>query len=416
MDVPRLDVRRRKARRWIIAGAGLLLALGAGVAALAAIGRSVPTLDRRSLRLDVVREGELVRRVRGPGTLVPREARRIAPAVDGRVERVLVRPGTAVGAGTVILELSNPDVEQAAADARSAHAAGQAELALLRVKLQGEALERRARVTEAKAALEAAELEADADARLFQRGLIPGIQARRTRLAADQTAARLEIEEERLTAVGAARPAQLAAQQARVDQLRLAHQRRREQVEALHVRAGMDGVLQALSAEPGQRVAAGVELARVARAGLLRAELAVPELDARDLAVGLPAQVDTRNGVVAGIVERVDPAVRNGTVTVDVTLTGDLPAGARADLAVDGVVEVERLARVRSVERPVNVRPEGAGALYRVGPDGLARRVPVRLGKASVDRVVVLDGLAPGDTVIVSDLSEYAKHDRLEVR
>lgn len=416
MDVPRPAARLRRARRWAAAAAGLLLALGVGAASLAAAARSAPRLDRRTLRLDRVREGELLRTVRGPGTLVPRDARRVAPAVDGRVERVLARPGAAVQAETVLVELSNPDLEQAAADARSALEAGRAELAALRVKLAGEALERRARVAEAKAAHETARLEVEADEKLFESGIIAAIPVKRAVLAADRTKARLEIEQERLAAVRASHPAQLAAQEARVEQLRLMDRRRREQVEALCVRAGMDGVLQALSAEPGQRAAAGAEIARVARAGQLRAVLAVPEIDARDLAVGQRAEIDTRNGVVEGTVERVDPAVRSGAVSVDVALEGDLPAGARADLAVDGVIVVERIARARHVARPMNGRPEGPAALYRVDADGRAMRVPVRLGKASVDRVVVLDGLAPGDTVIVSDVSEYAKHERLEVK
>lgn len=416
MDVPRPDAAKRiRRRRATIAGA-IAAALAAGGAGLATLETGAPRVERRALHVDTVQEGELVRRVRGPGLLVPRDQSRIAAAVDGRVERVLLRPGAEVVADTVIVELSSPDLQQLEADARWALDAGRAELAALKVKLHGELLEQRARIAEAQAAHDSARLEAEADAKLVVAGLVPGLKAAHSKIAVEQLTVRLEVERERLTVLEDAVRAQVAAQAARLEQLRRAHERRREQVEALQVRAGMAGVLQTLTVEPGQRIGIGTEIARVASPGKLRAELRIPELDARDLAVGQAAVVDTRNGIVEGRVERVDPTVREGAVAVDVALTGALPEGARADLAVDGVVEIERLGNVRHVARPVNVRSDGPASLFRLEQDGQARRVQVRLGKASVDRVVVLEGLSPGDRVIVSDLSEFSKQDRLEVK
>jgi len=395
--------------------AGALALGGALVLAVLRMGPSVVTLDRRSIQIDTVAEGEMVRQVRGAGALVSRMQQRVVALASGRVEGQPLKPGANVTQATVILTLVNPDAEEAASAARAAYLAGVADLASLRTRLQQDISEQRAQVAEARGAKELAGLEHDVDRQLLDQGAGSGMQEARSRVAAEERALRYQAQQERLEMLKDSVAAQLRAQQARVDGLRKTFERRQQTVEDLQVRAGMSGVLQSVAAEPGQSIVAGTEVARVAKPGLLRAEIRIPEIDARDLAIDQAAVVDTHNGTITGRVERVDPAVRDGTVKVDVELTGSLPSGARADLAVEGLIELDRLPKVRHVARPVNARSEATTTVFRVR-DGLAVRVPVKLGKASVDRVVVLDGLAPGDQVIVSDMSEYAGRDRLEVK
>jgi HlyD family secretion protein len=412
VDILRTDVDQRRRRRWLLMGAGAALATAAGLA-LAMLDPMAPEVDARTLYVDTVTRGDLERRVRGAGVFVPRDQRWIAADVEGRVERVLVRPGTEVAADTILVELSNPQVQQQADEARWALDAGRAEQASLRVRLESDVLDQRARIAEARAESEAARLQAEAEGRLAGQKIISDLQLARSRLTAEQLAVRLQIEEERLEKLQASIEAQLRAGLARVEQLRRAWEHRNGQVEALRVRAGLDGVLQALAVESGQQLALGASIARVARPGSLLAELRIAEIEAKDLEVGLNATIDTRNGVVAGRVERVEPAVRNGTVKVDVTLTGALPVGARADLSVEGVIEIEHLENVLHVARPVNVQPESPATLFRVSGSSDALRVPVKFGKASVDRIVIADGLDEGDRVIVSDVGRFERHDRL---
>ncbi len=412
MDKVRTDIDQRRRRRWLVmAGAGALVV--AGGISLAMLDPIAPEVDARTVFVDGVVRGDLQRRVRGPGVLVPREQRWIAADVEGRVERVAVRPGTAVKADTVLVELSNPETRQLADEASWALDAGRAEQASLRVRLESDVLDQRARIAEARAEAEAARLQAEAEGRLSGQKIISDLQLARSRLTAEQLAVRLQIEEERLIKLKASIDAQLRAQQARTEQLRRAFEHRKGQLEALQVRAGLDGVLQALAVDTGQQLALGANIARVARPGSLMAELRIAEIEAKDLEIGLAASIDTRNGIVAGRVARVEPAVQNGTVKVEVTLTGPMPAGARADLSVDGVIEIERLNGVLHVARPVNVQPESVATLFKVAGSGDATRVPVRFGKASVDRIVIAEGLTEGDRVIVSDVGRYERHDRL---
>jgi HlyD family secretion protein len=415
MDVVRTDLPARRRRKALAAIAGAAAFAAAVIAAVLWLGPSAPRIDRRSVQIDTVVEGELVREVRGTGTLVPREQRRVVTMVAGRVEGEPLKPGVAVTEATVLFRLANPDAEEAAASARTQYQAAVADLAALRVKLQQDLADQRARLEEARGSHSLAALESQVDQELLQQGAASGLQAARSKVAADERAVRLRSEEERLLMLRDAVAAQLRAEESRLSGLRATWERRQERVDELQVRAGLAGVLQSVNVESGQSVAAGTEVARVARPGALRAELRIPEIDARDLAVGQRVTVDTHNGTVEGKVERVDPAVREGTVKADVELTGAVPAGARADLGVEGVVELDRLARVRHVARPVAARPESTARLFVVR-GGEAVRLPVKLGKASVDRVVVLDGLAPGDQVIVSDMSDHAGHDRLEVK
>jgi HlyD family secretion protein len=414
MDRPRTDLDRRRRKRWLLAGVAVVAIASAGIA-LARLETLAPTVDSRVLFIDAVQRGEFVRRVRGAGVLVPRDQRWIAAASEGRVERVLARAGMTVSADTVLVELSNPELEPLADEARWALDAGRAELAALRVSLESDVLDQRARIAEARADYESARLQAEAEGRLAGEKIISELQLARSRLAAEQLGVRLEIEQERLAKLASAVAAQIQAQSARVAQLERTWERRRAQVEALRVRAGLDGVLQALAVEAGQQLAVGAGIARVARPDSLRAELRIPEIDAQDLARGQPASIDTRNGLIAGRVEQVEPAVQNGTVRVEVELLGELPASARADLSVEGTIEIERLADVMSIARPVSVQPASESRLFRVTDSGRAERIKVKLGKASVDRVVVLAGLTPGERVIVSDVTQYARYDRLNV-
>lgn len=414
MDRPRTDLDRRKRRRWFIAGAALAAVMAAGIA-LATFEPMAPRVDAKTLYIDVVIRGDLLRRVRGTGTLVPRDQRWIAAAAEGRVERVLVRPGAEVAADTVLVELSNPELQQLAEEASLACDAARAEAASLHVQLESQVLDQRARIAEARAQYESARLQAEAEGRLAGQHAISELQIARSKLTAEQLGVRLEIEQERLGKLRSSVAAQLAAQRARVAQLEQSAIRRRAQSDSLLVRAGLDGVLQQLVVESGQQLALGASIARVARPGSLLAELAIPELDAKDLAIGQKASIDTRNGVVAAHVERVEPAVSNGTVRVEVAPDSEWPAGARADLSIEGTIDIERLANVVQVARPVSAQPLSESRVFRLSDGGRAQRVPVKFGKASVDRIVILAGLAPGERVIVSDVSQYERYERLNV-
>jgi HlyD family secretion protein len=417
MDVPRSDVSSRRLKRRLYAAAGALALAGALVLAVLRMGPSMPTVDKRSLQLDTVAEGELIRRVRGAGTLVSRTQQRVVALASGRVQSdpVPLKPGAEVESSTVLFKLANPDAEEGLATARAEHRAAAADLAALHARLEQELGEERARVVEARGEAELAKLEHDVDSQLLEQGAGAGLQEARSRVAAEQRALRYQAEQDRLERSQESVAAQLRAQEARVDGFRKTVERRQQIVDDLDVRAGMVGVLQRISIEAGQSIASGTEVARVAKPRQLRAEIHVPEIDAHDLALDQPVLVDAHNWTVTGRVERVDPSVRDGTVVVDVELTGKLPQGAFADLAVEGLIDLDRLKMVRHVARPVNTRAESTTTMFRVR-DGMAVRVPVKLGKASVDRVVVLDGLLPGDQVIVSDMSDYAGRDRLQVR
>lgn len=415
MDRPRHEFLQIRRRRRLALGilAGLAVA---GVAfALVALDPVAPAADRAGLLIATVQRGEFVRQVRGPGVLAPRDVRWIAAQAPGRVERIVLRPGTTVEADTVIVELSNPELERAAEEAQWALTQGEAEHAALELQLQSQVLDQRSRVAEARASFESARLQAEAE--VAARNAVSALQTRRSQLLAEQLQARLEIEEERLANLRDSTRAQLRAAGARVAQLRSLLATRREQADSMHVRAGMAGVLQALAVQPGQQIASGAPIARVARPDELVAELKIPELSARDLRAGQVARIDTRAGIVAGRVARVDPAVENGTVHVEVALEGALPQGSRPDLSVDGVIEIERVRNALYVGRPAYGEPESVIPVFQLEPSGeRARRVPVRFGKASVNEILVASGLEPGDRIIVSDVSQWSRHDELRIR
>jgi HlyD family secretion protein len=416
VDIARPDLLEKKKKRqltWIGVGVGAVILLTLGVSRLKP---AAPTVERATVVIDTVKRGEMVREVRGLGTLVPEDIRWIALQTDARVERRVLLPGTIVKPDSVILELSNPELENQAQAAESQARASEAQLAELKVRLQSQFLDQKATAARVSAEARQARLRADADDELHKNGLIADITLKISQSAAEELEHREKMEQQRLAIAQEAIDAQIKVQQADVESKRAAARLRRSQVDSLHLRAGIDGVLQQVPVEVGQRVAAGTNLARVARPDKLKAEVRIPETQAKDVVAGQKATVDTRNGVVTGRVIRVDPAVQNGTVTVDIGLTGDLPPGARPDLTVDGTIELERLPDAVFVGRPAMGQPQSTIGLFRiVKGTNEATRVKVTLGQASVSTIVVKDGLEVGDEVILSDTSAWDSADRIRL-
>lgn len=415
MDIQRTDLKLRKRRRRLIYGIAAAAAVLVVGVVIARLEPAVPGVDKGTVWTDNVKRGEMLREVRGPGTLVPREIRWIAAETDARVERIVVKPGAQVEPDTVILELSNPVVEDQLAAAQAEFVAAQASYAARESELQSQLLDQRANLAAVEAEYEGARLQAEAEGELSEKGIIPRIQFQRSQLAAESLKVRLEIERDRLAKSQQNIGKQLEAERARIEQLARTRDLRQRQADALRVRAGIAGVLQQVPVEEGQQVLAGTNLARVARPDVLMAELRIAETQAKDVAIGQKVKVDTRNGIVMGEVIRIDPAVQNGTVQVDVELPPELPPGARPDLSVDGTIEIERLSDVLYVGRPAFGQPNSQTTLFRVGADGRAVRVPVQLGRASVNLIEVVQGLNEGDRVILSDTSAWDQHDRIRL-
>jgi HlyD family secretion protein len=416
MDIQRPDLARKRRRR------RLLWAVGAGVGiALLTLGVSqlepaAPAVDRASVWIDEVERGGMVRQVRGPGSLVPEQIRWVSAPHEGRVEAIRLQPGSRVEPGTVLLELSNPELEQQVVEAETELRAAEADLADLAAELEAERLSQESVAAQVASDAKQARLRLEADDRLAREGLLSDLLLQLSRLQSEELAKRAELEAQRIERLASSTAAQLAARRVRLEQLRALHRLRRDQVAALDVQAGIAGVLQQVPVEVGQRVSPGTILARVADPRELKAELRIPETQAKDVQVGLTAEIDTRNGVVAGRVVRVDPAVENGTVTVDVALQGPLPRGARPDLSVDGTIEIERLEDVLYVGRPAYGQPESTVTLFKLAPGSdEAVRVPVRLGRSSVNTIEVEEGLVEGDRVILSDISQWDGFDRIRL-
>ncbi len=416
MDVQREGVaRKKKIRRAIYAGVGLVVILLITLA-LSRLEPAAPSVKRATVWMDNVKRGSMLRQVRGPGTLVPVEIRWIAARSNGRVERILTLPGTVVEAKTVLLEMSNPELEQSSLDAEFQLRAAEARFEDLKVQLQSSILNQRAAAATVRADFNQARLQAEADQDLHNQGLIGDLTLKLSQVRADELATRHDLEQQRLEIASESVEAQLAAERARVDQLRALFRLRQEQVDALKVRAGIDGVLQQTPVEVGQEVTPGTILGQVAQPQKLKAELRIAETQAKDIEVGQKANIDTRNGVIDGEVMRVDPAVLEGTVTVDVLLIGEYPKGARPDLSVDGTIEIERLENVLYVGRPAYGQAESTIGLFKLLEDGeTAIRVQVRLGKSSVNTIEIQDGLAEGDEVILSDTSTWDAYDRIRL-
>jgi HlyD family secretion protein len=416
MDIPRPEAKRKKRIRQAAFGGGAAVVLVIITIFLAQLEPAAPTVDRNTVWPDKVREGEMLRQTRGPGTLVPREIRWIAAQTDGRVDRVVVRPGAVVEPDTVLVEMSNPDLMQQTEEARFALEAAKAEFTDTELRLKNQELDQRAALGGARADYESARLQAEAENDLADEGIVSAIDARRSELMAEQLKLRLEIEEERLAQFSKTLDAQLALQRARLEQVRNAYQRRVDQVESLQVRAGLAGVLQQVEVEEGQRVGLGANIARVARPDELMAELQIPETQARDVQIGQRVDVDTRNGIVEGRVIRIDPAAQAGTVQVDVELVGELPRGARPDMSVDGTIELERLPNVVFVGRPTYAQANSTISLFKIVDGGAyAVRVPVEIGAMSTNSVEIVKGLVPGDEVILSDTSAWEDNDRIRL-
>jgi HlyD family secretion protein len=416
VDIARPDLLEKKKRRqwaWAAVAVGAVVLVTLGVSRLKP---AAPSVERATLVIDTVKRGEMVREVRGLGTLVPEEIRWIPAVTQGRVERLVLLPGTTVTPDSVILELSNPELEMQALDAESQARAAEARYTELEVRLASQLLDQKAVAARVQAESRQARLRADADAELAKAGLVAGLNLKLSLSAADELEHREGIEQQRLAIAGQAIDAQLSVQQAEVEQRRAQARLRRSQFEGLRVRAGLAGVLQLVPVEVGQQVTPGTNLARVARPDRLKAVIRVPETQARDVVPGQKAVVDTRNGVVNARVVRVDPAVQNGTVTVDLTLVGDLPRGARPDLTVDGTIELERLSDALHVGRPAMGQPQSTVGLFRlVKGTSEATRVRVRLGQASVSTIEIVEGLEIGDEVILSDTSAWDSADRIRL-
>ena len=409
-----LKLRKRRRLRWGMS-AGVLAAVALAIV-IARLGPALPTADRSSLWIDAVQQGEMLQEVRATGTLVPRSSRWLAAATAAQVQEVLIWPGATVAPDTVLMRLANPEVEDALRNAQAQLAAAEAEVAAKRAELHSQLLDERAALAQAQSDYAQAQVKAQADAKAVQKDLIPRVQYEQGLIALKQLKSRMQIEQERVDSFAGSMKAQMDAAQARAQQQRSNLVLRQRQADALNVTAGIDGVLQEVAVQEGARVAEGANLARVARPDVLIARLQVPEVQAKDVAMGMPVGVDTHNGVVQGRVERIDPAVRNGSVQVDVALDGRLPPGARPDLSVDGRIRIARLDNVLSVGRPALAKADGDLSLFRLDAGGdTATRVPVRVGAASVDRVQVLRGLKAGDRVILSDTSQWDGYDRIRI-
>jgi HlyD family secretion protein len=417
MDVPRPNAAAKKRKRRIIIISAIVLGVVLATIALSRLKPAVPSVDRSTVWIDTVKRGPMVRQVRGLGTLVPEDIRWIPAKNEGSVEKIIVRPGAQVKSDTVILELTSPELEQAAHDAELQAKAAEAELTSLKATLQREVLDQEATTARVHSEYEQAKMERQTDDQLNKNGLVAALTYKTAQVKEAELANRDQIENKRLTFSRDSIAPQLASKQAAVDQANQLATLKLNQVEALHVKAGMDGVLQQLPVEVGQRVKAGDNLARVADPTKLKAEVKIAETQAKDIQINQKATIDTRNGVVEGHVVRVDPAVEQGTVRVDVTIDGELPKGARPDLSVDGTIELERLNDVVYVGRPAFGQENSTVGIFKlVSGTSDAVRTPVKLGKSSVNTIEIQGGsLQPGDQVILSDTSAWDAHERIRL-
>jgi HlyD family secretion protein len=415
MDIVRPERVQNRNRRRLLYAIAAALAIAAVTLGVSQLKPASPVVDPSTVVIETVRRGPMVRQVRGNGSLVPVEVNWIAASTDARVARIVTRAGTAVRRDTLILVLSDPAQVQRSLDARYLLQAGEADLVSLRNRLHSEELNERAAAARLKAEYEQARLRANADEELAAKGVLPDLTKKLSRNAADELESRYGLESERLRINAVSVQSQIAAQQAKLEQLRAQSRLQEQQLASLEVRAGMDGVLQQVSVEVGQRVAPGTVLAKVVEPSRLQAQLRIAETQARDIATGQKAAIDTRNGIVRGHVIRIDPASQNATVTVDVGFDEPLPRGARPDLTVDGMVELERIGDVVQVARPVRAQEHTAGSVFRLDAGG-ASRVRVRFGRSSVTTIEVVEGLRAGDRVITSDMSAWDGFDHVQLK
>jgi len=415
MDVPRSGVGRNRKIRQVLVLVLLVLVAVAATYGLSKLKGAAPSVDRTTLWFDKATRGPMLRDIHGPGTLVPENFRWVPSSRDGLVEDIRVRVGDTVSAETVLVQLRNADLEESLMDVELQVKAAEADLANTRASHENSSINQEIQIANLEALAKRAELQAETDRELQKRGLISTLNVRLSGLEADNAAAQVERERERIQVNVRAAAAQIAAQEARLDQLRAAYDLKRRQIDELGIRAGVSGVLQQLSVEQGQRIAAGTTIAKVAEPGRLKAQLRIAETQAKDVVVGQTASIDTRNGLIPGQVVHIDPTAVQGTVTVDVQLDGELPRGARPDLNVDGSIEIERLTDVLHVGRPSSGQADATIQLFKVLPTGEAVRTRVEVGRVSVSAIEIRNGLQEGDEVILSDMSAWDDYDRIRL-
>ena len=427
MDVPRKDAKKKKIIRLVVGLTLTVLAVGGISYGVTRLKPAAPGVEMSTLWPDTVKRGPIVLEVKGLGTLVPEDTMLITAITDGRVQRILVRPGTPVKADTVVMEMTSPELETQLLTAEYNMKAAEADFANLKVTLDKTYLDMQSVAAQVGADSSTAKLEADRDDALAKEQLLPNVDAKISATKAQQLSERYELEKKRLAMHAAAEKAQMDAQKVKVEQLRAEFNLKKSQVDQLKVRAGFDGMLQALPppmipVEEGQRVAAGAPLGKVAQPTHLKAELKIAETQVRDIVIGQPAVVDTRlagsgwNGLIDGKVSRIDPSILNGTVTVDVALKGPLPSVLRPDLSVDGTIQLAKLDNVVYVGRPVFGQQDSTVQIFKLEPDGkFANKVKVTFGRTSVNTIEIKDGLKVGDRVILSDMSAWDNYDRIKL-
>lgn len=418
MDIARPDLKKQKIRRQILWSALGFVLLAGLTAFVMRLKPAAPTVDRNTVWTDAVRRGNMVRQVRGLGMLVPREDRiRSIPAeTDGTVVRIFELPGAIVHPDTIILQLTNPQLSQEAQDAALQLNEAQADYHNTQVSLESSLMDRRATAADINAQYQQAQLQARTDKALYKLGVISGLTYSDSQGKADALTTRQALQKQEISINQKALETQLAVQKAKVEQARALAALKQREVDALNVRAGIEGQLVQMPLQLGQHVPVGTELAQIIQPNQLKAQLQIPETQAHDVLIGQPAEIDTHNGVVPGTVTRINPTVVNGTVMVDVQLNGPLPQGARPDLSVDGTIDLQRLSNVLYVGRPAFGNENSTISLFKLDPDGkYATRVPVQVGRASVNEIQILSGLKEGDTVILSDMSRWDNVDRIRL-
>ena len=417
MDIQRPSNARAKKIRRIAYGTLAILLIAGVTAVLGRLRPAAPSVDAGTVWTDVVKRGPMLREVRGLGTLVPEDIRWIPAQTDSRVDRFVLRPGAIVKPDSIILELSDPTLQRDALDAQYQLKAAEADYANLKVQVSSELMNQKASAAAVRSDYEQAKIQHEVDEKLASEGIGSAVTAKLSKVREEQLGIRAQLEDERTRISSDAATARLAAQQAHVEQQKALYHLKRGQLDALHLRAGINGVLQVVPVEVGQRVAPGTNLARVADPKKLKAEIKIAETQAKDVVIGQKATIDTRNGVVKGHVSRIDPSVQNGTVTVDVAIDDPLPQGARPDLSVDGTIEIENLKDVLFVGRPVHGQSDSSIGIFKVVEEGAeAVRINVKLGRSSVNTIEVVQGLQVGDKVILSDMSAWDNFDRIRLK
>lgn len=416
MDKPREGIAKQKMIKRIILGVVALAAVGSTTYVLGNLKPAAPIVEAATLWPDTVKRGPMLRQVRGLGTLVPEEVLQVPANSEGRVDKRHFLPGVKVTADTILIELSNPELQLSMVDSEWQLKSGEATYTDLKVRLESQRLEQKAKAAQVKSEFTQAKLKSDRESELAKSGLSADLTVRLAKATAEELGERYEVEQQRLANMGEMIEAQLQGQKVEIEKRRAAYNLKKLQVDQLKVRAGTTGVLQTVAVAIGKKVAAGTILAKVVQPWKLKAELKVAETQAKDILIGQPAEIDTRNGIVKGSVIRIDPAVVNGTVTVDVRIEGTLPPGARPDLSVDGTIELEKLSDVLYVGRPVFGQQNSTVGMFKMTADGKeANRVQVQSGRSSVNQIEIVKGLNVGDKVILSDMSNWDAHQRIRL-